>query len=78
MTASMTVKGIERVNRRSDSAKLKMKMFLAVLISFLQIEAIITLTFPGTASFNHFRKYLGKKINCSYLLNRRQKYNIAE
>ena len=55
MTASMTVKGIERVNRRSDSAKLKMKMFLAVLISFLQIEAIITLTFPGTASFN-FRK----------------------
>ena len=54
----MTVKGMERVNRRSDKAKLKMKMFLAVLISFLQIDAAITLTFPGTnKSFHHFRKY---------------------
>ena len=51
VTASITVKGMERVNRRSDRAKLKMKMFLAVLISFLQIHAAITLTFPGTKSF---------------------------
>ena len=35
----MTVKGMERVNRRSYRTKLKMKMFLAVLISFLQINA---------------------------------------
>ena len=39
MTASITVKGMERVNRRSDKAKLKMKMFLAVLMFFFRITA---------------------------------------
>ena len=46
---SMTVKGMERAIKRSDMARLKMKMFLAVLISFLLRTAIMTALLPHTA-----------------------------
>ena len=48
MTASIKVKGMERVKRRSERARLNMRTFLAVLISLRQTAAIITLRFPGT------------------------------
>ena len=48
MTASIKVKGIERVNKRSERARLNIRTFLAVLISLRQTAATITLRFPGT------------------------------
>ena len=48
MTASIKVKGIERVKKRSERARLNIRTFLAVLISLRQTAATITLRFPGT------------------------------
>ena len=48
LRASIKVKGMETERRRSDSARLNMKMFLAVLISFLFRTADITRVFPIT------------------------------
>ena len=48
VTASLTVKGMDRVNRRSDKARLKMKMWRAVLISLRHTAAIMTHRLPGT------------------------------
>ena len=39
---------MERVNRRSERARLKIRTFLPVLISLRPIAAAITLRFPGT------------------------------
>ena len=44
----MTVRGMEEASRKSEKARLKMQMFLAVLISFLQTTADITIKFPRT------------------------------
>ena len=52
MRASNTVKGMEVASRKSDKARLKMKMFLAVLISFLLNTADITNMFPLTRKHN--------------------------
>ena len=46
--ASNTVNGIENARSRSEKARLKMKMFLAVLISFFLSTADITSRFPPT------------------------------
>ena len=46
---SYTVKGMEVASKKSDKARLKMKMFLAVLITFLLKTAHITSRFPNTA-----------------------------
>ena len=48
---SMTVKGIEVAISRSDIARLKMKMFLAVLISFLLTTADNTSKFSTTKTY---------------------------
>ena len=48
LTASIKVKGIERVKKRSERARLNIRTFLAVLISLRQTAATITLRFPGT------------------------------
>ena len=48
MRASITVNGIEVASRKSDNERLKMKMFLAVLICFLLITALITRRLPKT------------------------------
>ena len=48
MTASMKVKGIEKVNRRSERARLKIRTFLPVLISLRPTAAAMTHRFPGT------------------------------
>ena len=45
---SYTVKGMEVANKKSDKARLKMKMFLAVLITFLLRTKHITTKFPNT------------------------------
>ena len=42
MKASAIVKGMEKAKRRSDTARLRMKMFLAVLSFFLQRIVRIT------------------------------------
>ena len=47
---SYTVKGMEVASKKSDKAKLNMKMFLAVLISFLLRTAHITSKFPNTGN----------------------------
>ena len=47
--ASITVRGIEEASRKSEKARLKMKMFRAVLISFFQTTADITIKLPTTA-----------------------------
>ena len=44
----MKVKGIESVKSRSERARLKIRTFLAVLLSLRQMAAAITLRFPGT------------------------------
>ena len=46
--ASMTVKGMEVASKKSDMARLKMKTFLAVLISFLRRTVDITVRLPRT------------------------------
>ena len=48
----MTVKGMEVAISRSDMARLKMKMFLAVLIVFLLSTAHITNKLPQTMKIN--------------------------
>ena len=48
LRASMTVKGMVTAKRRSESARLKMKMFLAVLMTALRRTASITIRFPTT------------------------------
>ena len=49
---SYTVKGMEVASKKSDKARLKMKMFLAVLITFLLRTAHITSKFPNTENDN--------------------------
>jgi hypothetical protein len=44
----MTVKGMEVASKKSDMARLKMKTFLAVLISFLRRTVDITVRLPRT------------------------------
>ena len=48
LTASIKVKGMDRVKRRSERARLNIRTFLAFLISLRQTAATITLRFPGT------------------------------
>ena len=45
---SYTVKGMVMASKKSDKARLKMKMFLAVLITFLLRTKHITTKFPNT------------------------------
>ena len=56
--ASMTVKGMEVARRKSDKARLKMKMFLAVLISFLRSTVSITSRLPNTRRNSIIRKII--------------------
>ena len=49
VAASMTVRGMETANRRSDSAREEMKMLRAVLSSGRHTAASITARLPGTA-----------------------------
>ena len=51
VAASITVKGMESANRRSESARLEMKMLRAVLSSGRQTAASITARLPGTARY---------------------------
>ena len=48
VTASYTVAGMVRARRKSERARLKMKTFLAVLISFVKTAVSITNKFPRT------------------------------
>ena len=48
--ASVKVKGMERANKKSDKARLKMKIFRAVRISFFHMATIITIMLEGTRS----------------------------
>ena len=52
--ASRTVKGMDVANKRSDSARLKMNIFLAVLISFLRTTADIINMFSSTKNGEKF------------------------
>ena len=51
VAASMTVRGMETANRRSDSAREEMKMLRAVLSSGRHTAASITARLPGTAEY---------------------------
>ena len=51
VAASITVKGMESANRRSESARLEMKMLRAVLSSGRHTAASITARLPGTARY---------------------------
>ena len=46
--ASVKVKGMERANKKSDKARLKMKILRAVRISFFHMATIITIMLEGT------------------------------
>ena len=51
VAASMTVRGMETANRRSDSAREEMKMLRAVLSSGRHTAASITARLPGTKEY---------------------------
>ena len=65
MRASYTVKGMEVASKKSDKARLKMKMFLAVLISFLLNTAHITSKFPNTKKIKYLKKLNNRFVFCT-------------